>query len=188
MSRFYYPLEIMRLRTAQLASSHSATFGHVRNNNTRAHQGWDLEAPVGTRCYAIAGGAIVNILNAGAYGVQLHLEFNRDGSTGMSRDPLIALYAHLQPNSARFRVGEIVKAGEWIANTGTSGNASANAPHLHFEIRTVLGPAGRGLGNRLDPGDVLGYRLYNCSNPALSGVDAQRNVSVVRNAPTPVIR
>ncbi len=70
MSGFYYPIEVMQLRDQRLDSSHSATFGPVRNNQTRNHQGWDLFAPVGTRCYAIAAGHVEWIRNIGDYGQQ----------------------------------------------------------------------------------------------------------------------
>ena len=186
MPKFYYPLEVMRLRSAELASSHGATFGMVRNSGTAAHQGWDLDAPVGTVCFAIADGVVVGIQNAGAYGRQLSIQFNRDGSTGASVDPLIAFYAHL--DQILVSLNDTVAAGQPVARTGISGNASASAPHLHFEIRTATGSAGTGLGNRLDPMTVLGGHLYNSSNPTIGGVDPAAQQSVVRNLPTPVLR
>ena len=43
-----------------------------------------------------------------------------------------ALYAHLQPNSIRVKVGDKVRKGQVIALLGNSGNAVG--PHLHFHI------------------------------------------------------
>ena len=43
-----------------------------------------------------------------------------------------ALYAHLQPNSIRVKVGDKVRKGQVIALLGNSGNAAG--PHLHFHI------------------------------------------------------
>lgn len=43
-----------------------------------------------------------------------------------------ALYAHLQPNSIRVKVGDRVRKGQVIALLGNSGNAVG--PHLHFHI------------------------------------------------------
>jgi len=43
-----------------------------------------------------------------------------------------AFYAHMQPNSARVKVGDHVRAGQVIGLLGNSGNSSG--PHLHFHI------------------------------------------------------
>jgi murein DD-endopeptidase MepM/ murein hydrolase activator NlpD len=188
MATFYYPIEVMQLRDQRLQSSHGATFGLVRNNQTRNHQGWDLYAPVGTRCYAIASGHVEWVKNEGGYGLQVAISFNRDGSTGASVNPLIAFYAHLSPGSVVVRPGDFVHAGQYIAQTGVSGNANGNAPHLHFEIRTTSAASvGGGLANRLDPGEILGYRLYTSERVQIGGQDLQRQMSIVRGAATPIL-
>jgi hypothetical protein len=56
-----------------------------------------------------------------------------------------ALYAHLQPNSIRIKVGDKVRRGQVIALLGNSGNAVG--PHLHFHI---------GNEYRIDGGDFNG--------------------------------
>lgn len=43
-----------------------------------------------------------------------------------------ALYAHMQPNSVRVRVGQRVHRGRILGLVGTSGNSSE--PHLHFHV------------------------------------------------------
>lgn len=187
MSRFYFPLEIVQLRTQQLQSSSSASFGQVRNNNTTNHQGWDLYAPSGTRCYALAAGVVEWVRNQGAYGQQLAISFNRDGSQRSSTESLTAFYAHLLPGQIQVMPGSLVNAGQFVALSGTSGNANANAPHLHFETRTSNAQqVGGGLANRIDPGTILGYKLYNSSNPQIGGSDPQNRMSIVRGAATPV--
>jgi len=194
MTAFFYPLEVMRLRTAQLASVNSSTFGRVRNNNTRVHQGWDLDAEPGTSCFSIADGIVLWTRSGGAYGEQLAIQFNRDGSGGNteSRDPLVAFYAHLTPGSISLSEGSTVRAGQFVASTGTSGNASHSAPHLHFEIRTKGDNAGRGLNNRLDPAEVLGYGLYQSgpdgSTMSIGGIDSSPNTCSLRSGrATPVV-
>ena len=43
-----------------------------------------------------------------------------------------SLYAHLQPDSLRVRVGDQIKAGEVVGKLGSSGNSTE--PHLHFHV------------------------------------------------------
>ena len=54
-------------------------------------------------------------------------------------DGTMAVYAHLQPNSARVYPGARVPAGTWIANSGNTGYSSG--PHLHFVIQLNVGMA-----------------------------------------------
>lgn len=85
--------------------------------------GTDLMAPTGTPAYAIASG-IVKTSSGGAGGISLYLR-GVDGNT--------YYYAHNSSNVARS--GQRVQAGELIARVGSSGNASASAPHVHFEVQ-----------------------------------------------------
>ena len=160
------PLTQMKLRTAELPSAFGASYGKVRNWNaqqhahTKFHQGWDLEAPVGTPCRAIADGLIEYVGMHPQFGQQVILRFSRSGNTlqSLPGDTLFAAYAHL--SAALVTKGQAVKAGETIALTGVSGNASSSAPHLHFEIRNTANPnPGLGSVGRLDPAEVLGYRF-----------------------------
>lgn len=125
-------------------------FGMVRNGGTRPHQGWDLLAPIGTECFAIADGKIETIYKSDAYGdvVELAFEFN-----GQKR---YAAYAHL--SAVRVTAGQSVTRGQLIGLSGDSGNAhglDSSQMHLHFEIRSVSRP-GLGLGGRIDPTQLYG--------------------------------
>jgi murein DD-endopeptidase len=51
-----------------------------------------------------------------------------------------ALYAHLQPGSARVKVGDKVHRGQVLALLGNTGNS--DAPHLHFHIADTNSPLG----------------------------------------------
>jgi murein DD-endopeptidase MepM/ murein hydrolase activator NlpD len=159
------PLAQMKLRTAELASALGASYGKVRNwsepqqAHTKFHQGWDLEAPVGTACRAIADGIIEHVGFHPQFGNQVLLRFSRSGNQleSIPGDTFFAQYAHL--SAVLVTVGQAVKAGDTIALTGTSGNASATAPHLHFEIRTTANPnPGLGATGRVDPATILGYQ------------------------------
>ena len=146
-----HPLDQMRIRR-QLPNH---TYGRVRNQGRRAHQGWDLAAPVGTPLYAVAHGTIRQISEGGDYGIQITLEFRHSGRR------LFAFYAHL--SAVECAEGDVVYEGQRIGLTGRTGNArnlGVQDEHLHFEIRNQA-RAGRGLRNRIDPGEVLGYEVYS---------------------------
>jgi murein DD-endopeptidase MepM/ murein hydrolase activator NlpD len=52
----------------------------------------------------------------------------------IQHDPtLYSVYAHLQPGSARVKVGNVVKRGATLGLCGNSGNS--NEPHLHFQLQ-----------------------------------------------------
>lgn len=160
---FTMPLKQMKLRTKDLESSYGASYGRVRvwnaalHHHTKFHQGWDLEAATGTPCYAIAEGVITHVGHHPQFGRNIVLQFSKSGRTGVSPvDALWAFYAHL--SHILVPKGKIVVAGEVIGATGHTGNASASAPHLHFEIRNTPNPSpGLGGTGRIDPATVLGY-------------------------------
>jgi murein DD-endopeptidase MepM/ murein hydrolase activator NlpD len=154
------PLQVMRIRGSGGGSNPAHNvFGWVRtypNGTPKPHQGWDLQATVGTPAFAIAQGKVLSVLNHGDYGLQVILAFAHSGGTKFAH------YAHLATVSVT--PGQDVTEGTQIGTTGASGNA-ANLPvaerHLHFEIRTVAHP-GVGLAGRDDPGNVLGFSTLSC--------------------------
>ncbi len=85
------PLVHMKLRTAALPTSLAATFGKVRewdqtqHEYKKFHQGWDLEAPIGTPCRAIADGIIHYVGHHPDFGSQVILRFSKSGATSFSR-------------------------------------------------------------------------------------------------------
>lgn len=141
-----WPLDWNVIRKNSVAN----TYGLVRNGGKRPHQGWDLLASAGTRCYAVADGEIT-VGNHVDYGNFIILRFDHRGRT------LYAFYAHLSMCIAR--TGQIVAAGEFIGLTGNTGNAASmkgDDQHLHFEIRTIA-RTGKGLDNHLDPKELYGF-------------------------------
>ncbi|HEX2082357.1 MAG TPA: M23 family metallopeptidase, partial [Xanthomonadaceae bacterium] len=51
-------------------------------------------------------------------------------------------YAHLDAYAPGLREGQSLRRGDPIGTVGSTGNASADAPHLHFAI-FLLGPEKR---------------------------------------------
>jgi murein DD-endopeptidase MepM/ murein hydrolase activator NlpD len=169
IAMFVMPLKKMKLRTKDLESAYGASYGRVRSWNsaahhfTKFHQGWDIEAPVGSACYAICDGVITHTGHHPQFGRNIVLQFSKSGQTDVSpADPLWAFYAHL--SVILVAKNQLVTAGQTIGFTGHTGNASASAPHLHFEVRNTSNPnPGLGPTGRLDPATVLGYQYLVCS-------------------------
>jgi murein DD-endopeptidase MepM/ murein hydrolase activator NlpD len=167
----------MKLRTKDLPSAYSASYGYVRNWNgkskeyTRFHQGWDLEAADGTLCYAIKDGTITHCGTHKDFGKNIVLKFLCDRPE--KGETLFAFYAHL--SKILVSIGDGVSAGDIIGRTGHTGIATASAPHLHFEIRNVpQASPGKGKTGRINPGEVLGYGYLVCE-PSSVSIRAKRS-------------
>jgi murein DD-endopeptidase MepM/ murein hydrolase activator NlpD len=102
----------------------SSGFGYRRHpigGDTRMHKGIDLSARPGTRIFAAAPGVVTWSGWKGGYGYCIII----DHKNGMS-----TLYGHCSKLVAD--VGDYVRAGEYIAEVGSTG--ASTGPHLHFEV------------------------------------------------------
>jgi murein DD-endopeptidase MepM/ murein hydrolase activator NlpD len=143
------------------------TFGMVRikNGAPSPHQGWDLEADVGTPVFAVHSGKVKWIKledRGGDYGNQILLEFTTSGRDEDKPVYMYAFYAHL--DQIQVSPGDEVQEGRQIGLTGRTGNAAGDdiTPHLHFEIRdSGAESVGTGLRHRVDPTWYLGFPSMN---------------------------
>jgi len=100
----------------------------------------DIVMPVGTPILAARGGIIMDLeddFHGGKQTERYLLRANRIRI--LHSDGSMAVYAHLQANSARVYAGARVPAGAWIANSGNTGFSSG--PHLHFVVQINAGMA-----------------------------------------------
>ena len=100
-----------------------------RAGGARVHHAIDIMAPRGTPVRAVAPGTVEKLFLSGAGGNTVYLR-SPDGR-------LVYYYAHLDGYRAGLAEGQAVRAGETIASVGSTGNASPEAPHLHFEVKRM---------------------------------------------------
>ena len=107
------------------------TYNERRGGGTRPHEALDILAARGTPVRATADGRIVKLFDSKPGGLTIY-EFD-------PTETIAYYYAHLDRYAGGLREGQVVHQGEVIGYVGSTGNASPEAPHLHFAIFR-LGP------------------------------------------------
>ncbi|MFI1764662.1 M23 family metallopeptidase [Streptomyces sp. NPDC020800] len=120
----------------------SASFMQDGSHWAHKHSGQDFAVPTGTEVMAAHGGTVVKAGGNGAgdgpaYGNAIVISHG---------DGTYSQYAHL--SRIDVKVGQVVKTGQHIALSGSTGNSTG--PHLHFEIRTTPN-----YGSAVNPVDFL---------------------------------
>ncbi len=109
------------------------TFDDARGGE-RVHEAMDILAPRNTPVLAVEGGRIAKLFTSALGGLTIY-QFDPGES-------YVYYYAHLESYAPGLREGDVVRQGDLIGYVGTSGNAGADNPHLHFAV-FVLGPEKR---------------------------------------------
>ena len=122
------------------------TFDDARGQG-RVHEAIDIMAPRGTPVLAVANGKVEKLFDSVPGGLTIY-QFDPAGHHAY-------YYAHLDRYAPGLVEGKALKQGEVIGYVGSTGNASEDAPHLHFAI-FVLGPEKRWWeGTAINPYPVL---------------------------------
>jgi peptidoglycan LD-endopeptidase LytH len=100
-------------------------------HNGHRHEGIDILEPRGTPVRAVVSGTIRKLFLSKPGGNTIY-QFDEMGA-------YCYYYAHLDEYAKGLREGMHVDRGEVIGFVGSTGNADARTPHLHFSI-FVLGP------------------------------------------------
>ena len=122
------------------------TFTDARSEG-RVHDAIDIMAATGTPVLAVADGTVEKLFTSERGGLTVY-QFEPDGV-------YCYYYAHLDRYADGLAEKQKVKRGDVIGYVGSTGNASPDAPHLHFEIHR-LGPEKQWWkGEALNPYPVL---------------------------------
>jgi len=101
----------------------SDTWGAPRSGG-RKHKGVDMIAARGTPLVAVEAGTIARLSNSRLGGISIYLT----GDSGSRY-----YYAHLHAWADGLHAGMRVELGQLVGSVGSTGNASYNLPHLHFQ-------------------------------------------------------
>ncbi|NUQ99313.1 MAG: M23 family metallopeptidase [Streptomyces sp.] len=118
----------------------SAGFGSGGDRWANRHTGQDFAVPIGTPVRAVGAGRVVSVSCGGAFGIEIVIQHPGGYYTQ---------YAHLA--AVAVDQGQRVDTGQWIGQSGTTGNSTG--PHLHFEVRVT--PE---MGSAVDPVPWLAAR------------------------------
>ncbi|MFD3498644.1 M23 family metallopeptidase [Streptomyces sp. NPDC058676] len=118
----------------------SAGFGSGGARWANRHTGQDFAVPIGTPVRAVGAGRVVKVSCGGPFGIEVVVQH---------ADGYYTQYAHLA--AVAVDQGEQVGTGQWVGQSGTSGNSTG--PHLHFEVRVTSQT-----GSAVDPGPWLSSR------------------------------
>jgi murein DD-endopeptidase MepM/ murein hydrolase activator NlpD len=105
------------------------TFNDARTGHK--HEALDIAAPRGTPVLAVAEGNVVKLFNSKQGGLTVY-QFD-------NTQRYAYYYAHLDRYAPGLKEGMLLRKGDTLGYVGSTGDASPNAPHLHFAV-FQLGP------------------------------------------------
>ncbi len=93
---------------------------------TRSHEALDILAARGTPVLSAANGRVLKLFSSLPGGLMVYATD--------STERFILMYGHLDAYAPGLVDGQALRQGQQIGTVGSTGNAQANAPHLHFAI------------------------------------------------------
>jgi murein DD-endopeptidase MepM/ murein hydrolase activator NlpD len=123
------------------------TFHEPRGNGTRQHEALDIMAPRGTPVLSAAPGRVLKLHNSKDGGLMVY--------AADSTNRFVLMYAHLDHYADGMHDGLPLRRGQVIGYVGSTGDAQANAPHLHFAIAHPADVKLWWTGTAIDPRPLL---------------------------------
>jgi murein DD-endopeptidase MepM/ murein hydrolase activator NlpD len=118
-----------------------------RDGGARTHHALDILAPAGTPVLAATGGRVEKLFESKLGGHTVYVR-SPDGGT-------VYYYAHLDRYAPTLVEGQVIGTGQVLGSVGSTGDADAAAPHLHFEIHRMAPGEGWWQGEGVDPYPLL---------------------------------
>ena len=128
------------------AALHS-NFDERRGGGVRAHEALDIMAARRTPVRSAAAGRVLKLFTSAAGGLMVY--------AADSSERFILMYAHLDGYAAGLRDGTPLARGQLLGYVGSTGNASPDAPHLHFAVARSADVKRWSKGKPIDPLPVL---------------------------------
>lgn len=122
------------------------TFDDARSQG-RVHNAIDIMSPRDTPVIAAEAGRIVKLFTSNLGGLTIY-QFD-------PTETYCYYYAHLDHYAPGLKEGDPVAKGQVIAYVGSTGDASPDAPHLHFEITRLHPDKHWWQGDPINPYPVL---------------------------------
>jgi murein DD-endopeptidase MepM/ murein hydrolase activator NlpD len=110
---------------AQLTDTWDGARG-AGETNARRHEALDIMAPRGAKVFAATDGKLVKLFTSKPGGLTIY-QFDPS-------EKYAYYYAHLDRYADGVQEGQTLHKGDLIGYVGSTGNADANAPHLHFAV------------------------------------------------------
>jgi murein DD-endopeptidase MepM/ murein hydrolase activator NlpD len=123
------------------------TFTQARGEG-RLHDAIDIMAARGTPVLAVADGRVAKLFDSKPGGLTVY-QFDRE-------EKLAYYYAHLDRYAPGLAEGQLLKRGEVLGYVGSTGNASEDAPHLHFAVFVLDADKRWWKGTAVNPYPLLG--------------------------------
>jgi murein DD-endopeptidase MepM/ murein hydrolase activator NlpD len=124
-----------------------SNFDERRGGGTRRHEALDIMAPRRTPVKSAAKGRVLKLFTSAAGGLMVY--------AADSSERFVLMYAHLDGYADGMRDGAPLARGQLIGYVGSTGNAIASAPHLHFAVARSADVKRWSKGRPIDPLPIL---------------------------------
>jgi murein DD-endopeptidase MepM/ murein hydrolase activator NlpD len=143
----YLELEMLMVPVAGVRPSQVPDSYNDARQGGRVHHAVDILAPRGTPVLSADDGRVLRMRRNTLGGITIYAID--------PADRFVYYYAHLERYARNLAEGQTVSKGEVLGYVGTTGDAPANTPHLHFQLMRRPNAARWWDGEPIDPKPYL---------------------------------